>query len=77
MKQAGGLHVFWFTCMHGSGKKNKLSIHFHTKQRDEQQEKVSTSMMKFAYPIHFPPPKKNIAILILHNHDHSYYLAER
>jgi hypothetical protein len=36
MIQAGGLHVFWFARMHGSGTKKKLTVHFHMKQRDEQ-----------------------------------------
>jgi hypothetical protein len=36
----------------------KLSIHFHMKQRDEQQEKVSTSLMKFCLPNSLPASKK-------------------
>jgi hypothetical protein len=36
----------------------KLYVHFHMKQRDEQQEKVSTSLMKFCLPNSLPASKK-------------------
>jgi len=63
------------TCMEVAQK--KITIHFHTKQHDKQQEKVSTLVMKILLTLHFPPPKKISAILILHNHDFSCYLAEK
>ncbi len=50
--------MFFLVCSHAWKLQKKLSVHFHTKQHDEQQEKLSTSLMKFCLPNSLPASKK-------------------
>jgi hypothetical protein len=77
MVQAGGLHGFFGLLAWNEAAKKILRTFSYMNQCDEQQEKVSTSMMKFCLPNSLPTSKTNSAILILHNTDCSHYLAER